>query len=423
MDATPASPVEVVTTRVDALWLGYVFPVDPRWERTLEAAKYAAARALRAGRDPRTGEQLEQVELVDVEIAGLPFEVKGYGGAGLTYLLENDVMQLGIAPTASNGAPVLTARLLASALWATETRVLVEAVRRVADELAADGAELREAVQRVDVCVDFQGWVPSASDFEKFCCPGAPTATVHEESPVEETLEAPRMWKRWNLTGFRFGKGDVVVRLYDKTEEIKSSGKKWMFDVWADNPNGYSPDRPVWRLEVQLRRGFLKEARRIDGRRLESVEETLEALGELWRYVLGHRVRLTLSDRDRLTRSTEHPAWKALRLTDAIDGATAGVPIVRLKQDRITAEELLPKVRGYFAKYGALTGREDLADVAVELAAQVEQLGREREEPFDLLVRQKRGRRAALQAIQADFDARRIETEKRRAALEPPGST
>lgn len=420
MTPNQPNPVRVVASRVDSLWLGYVLPIDPEWERVLEQAKYKAARASRAARDPRTGEQLEEVELVDLTIGGLPWEVKGYGGAGLTYLLENDVAQLGIAPTAANGAPVVTCRLLASALWAAQPFDLVASMRGVATELCAEDGEIREAVQRIDLCADFQGWIPQASDFDKFCCPGAPTSTLHaDDEPLEETLEAPQMWKRWHFTGLRFGKGDVVLRLYDKTEEIKASGKQWMREVWAEGPETFDEEAPVWRLEIQLRRGFLKEARHVDGRVLETVEDVFSALGDLWRYVLEHRVRLTLFDRDRLTRSTEHPAWAALRMTDAIDSADEGVAIVRVRQDRITAEELVPKVRGYLAKFGALTQREDLSDIAVELAALVEQLSIEREEPFPKLVRKKRDRRAAINLVRADFDARRIETMKRRAGPSP----
>ena len=41
---------------------------------------------------------------------------------------------------------------------------------------------------------------------------------------------------------FQFGKGDMVVRIYNKTKELQERGKEWMREVWADAP-GLRPGR------------------------------------------------------------------------------------------------------------------------------------------------------------------------------------
>ncbi len=49
------------------------------------------------------------------------------------------------------------------------------------------------------------------------------------------------------LTGFTFGKGDLVARIYDKTVEIQRRGVSWLPDLWGKDGD----DRSVWRLEFQ----------------------------------------------------------------------------------------------------------------------------------------------------------------------------
>ena len=55
------------------------------------------------------------------------------------------------------------------------------------------------------------------------------------------------------LSGFTFGKDDLVARIYDKTLESAVTGKTWPELLWT----GRAPDLPVWRVEFQYRRPVL----------------------------------------------------------------------------------------------------------------------------------------------------------------------
>ncbi len=64
------------------------------------------------------------------------------------------------------------------------------------------------------------------------------------------------------LTGFSFGKGDYMMRIYNKRHQLNNDASKlWLTLLWVKN--GYPEDvRPsVWRHETQMRRPYLKRFR------------------------------------------------------------------------------------------------------------------------------------------------------------------
>jgi hypothetical protein len=138
------------------------------------------------------------------------------------------------------------------------------------------------------------------------------------------------------FTGFSFGAGCVVSRLYLKTRELKKSGKGWMREVWARDASvgGLAliyRGRPVWRLEFQLRRELLKDAKASDGPAFAQGRVVVEnrqrvephavfarwstaapLLADLWRYLMTDWLELRLPRRAD-TRRTPRQAWVALR--------------------------------------------------------------------------------------------------------------
>lgn len=125
-------------------------------------------------------------------------------------------------------------------------------------------------VSRIDLYADFQGWLPLPEDLGRLVTRSVSKQLYFE--PAQEHHQGHR------LSGFRFGKDQLVARLYDKTLEITSSGKDWMAEVWGPDRR---PEEPVWRLEYQYRRGA------IAGFNLSGVKEVLDQLPDLWRYGLG----------------------------------------------------------------------------------------------------------------------------------------
>jgi hypothetical protein len=54
------------------------------------------------------------------------------------------------------------------------------------------------------------------------------------------------------FSGFTIGSGGPLsARIYNKSLEIKRSGKTWFLQIWQDN--NWDESKPVWRVEFQLR--------------------------------------------------------------------------------------------------------------------------------------------------------------------------
>lgn len=282
---------------VDTLHLFTRFPIALQWAERLKEAKEAAKETERP---------------ILVEVGGLELTVRPYGTAAGAFLLESDLFVVKVAPKPRGEAsPTVSVEIRALALWTrgweVAANIATDAMAALCGravtagegsaERAATERELDVQVTRLDVNLDFQGWVPVPEDLNVSTCRvrkgrrgshfgtewldddgrAAERARVLElaarlkasKSPTEqaeilaelhrvEEPDAPASTygDRRQFTGFSFGRGKVSARLYDKTKEITISRKGWFRKVWS-KATGYDESAPVWRLEFQLRREAL----------------------------------------------------------------------------------------------------------------------------------------------------------------------
>jgi hypothetical protein len=190
---------------------------------------------------------------------------------------------------------------------------------------------------RVDFYADFQGWVPRSEDYDCFV-----TRSRRNTCHITVHYDGRR------FTGFTFGRDAMVARLYDKSLEIKHSGKAWMNEVWGDR---LDPSAPVWRLEFQLRRQVLAECA------LTTPEDVLAQRENLWAYAMQW---LSLRDpAPGATRTRWRVADKWLCLTRS-QGAVAHSPLVRKRIREHDESVLVRGLTGYASSLAAATGVSDL---------------------------------------------------------------
>lgn len=153
-----------------------------------------------------------------------------------------------------------------------------------------------------------------------------------------------------SFQGFMKGGGNYLMRVYNKTKEIKKyPNKSFIEGLWATNKD-YDKTKPVFRIEFQIRREKLKNMV-IDGQVLDGFEIILNNLNNLWGRCLEDFSLRDMSDKDtteimlgfktlkngqkkilefdavrqRFTRSDVHPLWKVIETfnghfkTDKID--------------------------------------------------------------------------------------------------------
>jgi len=103
-------------------------------------------------------------------------------------------------------------------------------------------------LQRIDLATDISGFEYRPIDKFRF----------QSLFKTSEHLEFKEHIQYNRLTGFSFGKGDFMIRIYNKSLEIERSGKQFLKEVWKNNAD-IEDDSVIYRHEVQFRRPYIKE--------------------------------------------------------------------------------------------------------------------------------------------------------------------
>lgn len=127
-------------------------------------------------------------------------------------------------------------------------------------------------ISRLDICIDTDEAEFNQNDINGIVT-YSKSKTIHFVSEIDDINYSGRIF-----TGFTIGRGkSILCRIYDKTREIKKSGKEWFKDIWQSN--SWNEECPVWRVEYQLRRDVLKEFK------INSVLDSFDKLDSLWKYL------------------------------------------------------------------------------------------------------------------------------------------
>ncbi len=197
--------------------------------------------------------------------------------------------------------------------------------------LSSIGGRLQELqVSRVDLCVDLPGL-----DITEFC------DAFWEKRFVTRARFGSVYFRDWKKSGVQIGKGDILLRIYEKALETKRKGLKWEYlckHRYRDNP-----DKAV-RVEIQLRRPVLKE---MGINTYDDYEREKPGIAE---YVLTNWVRLHKNDVDRENRNQdkgeEHPLWTKVREAFKAWTGTVGEIVTRVKRCKAKAKALIKQAIG-----------------------------------------------------------------------------
>jgi hypothetical protein len=326
--------------------------------------------SFRAQLDPERVEQLEQLKTTaqskncpePVTIGGFEFLVQEKGLRTYPYLLKNEDFHIRVAPEAKG--PQLSLRGTSEGLMTYGVDCLYDMMRKATVDL---GMFMEAGLSRLDVTVDFQGFAPTREDDENFVCRAKFRNLIFNGQQLQ-TLQ--------------FGKGLRVVRLYDKSAELLSSGKTWLPAVWRRSNKAYNPEEPVWRFEFQLRREALREL---------GCESAQTAFDNLERLLATGLDWCSLRVPHGVTRSRwlVDPRWEELKqATLALD------PLPRLKKEPNlgNVDPLLGMIKGCVVSIAAKTGETNYetawANIGDMIDARLEQKG----ESFPALVEERRRR-------------------------------
>jgi hypothetical protein len=246
------------------------------------------------------------------------------------FLLSGDLLTLVLNPKAPPPFPTVYAELRSKLLWEVGLDRAVEAaVHAMTATTVAE--ELDIQVTRVDLAVDFQDWIPRPADLDRF------VTRARRDGSFREARD---------FTGFTFGKGDIVARLYDKSAELKKSGKRWFEPLWAKSVS-YNPQAPVWRLEFQLRRGELDSLRDDSGLVLGSWSNLRSNLPGLFARCAKNWLALR-APRTGRTRQRLAPEWSAILEQATFDQLRAPRELFRIEKSQ-NEVRVLGQLAGYLS--------------------------------------------------------------------------
>jgi len=259
----------------------------------------------------------------------LRMEPKAFGGwrwrltcPDFSLVLSGSSSEFGVRPNAQ-------IRLSAFGL---STRQAPDLLAEARDCLDVFGDYRETNVPRVDVCADLQGWMPTIEEMEGVACP-AQYRGIHFAGRTAQT--------------FQYGRGNVLLRVYNKSAELDHSGKTWMPSVWKQC-EGFDPSVPVTRVEAQLRSQAIKE---LGFRRSGDV---IAGAGTIFEWVLREWCQLRVPTGDqKVTRWPEHPVWTLVRSTAATDTSCERA---RHKASMMLLDDASKRLIGLVALMGAHYG-------------------------------------------------------------------
>jgi hypothetical protein len=295
---------------------------------------------------------------------GLELEVLSTGSKKGALLLQSDELVAVLSPTGPKNLPRAYVELKSSMLWRS-WEVAAQKAEGLLRELSVEDATLDVQVSRLDLAVDFCGWAPTPATLEQVIgrvvrrdpmkLPSGERFTTEEvTAAIAEALKKQKRHVQLHqrgrrFTGFTFGGGQLLARLYNKSVELLKSGKAWFVPLWEKaGYRGEVLDGHVWRLEFQLRREPLRTADVMLGDNGDTVElkawaDVKRGLNELWGYLTGKwlTVRLPRTGNERVRL---HPAWKSIKAAQFVDAP-------RGELYRHQAKLQLERCTGAFAGY------------------------------------------------------------------------
>lgn len=243
-------------------------------------------------------------------------------------------------------------------------------------------------ISRLDVCVD-----TDEAQFKMCDISGivtySKTKTMHFLTNVDDINYTGR-----NFTGFTIGRGNTILcRIYDKTKEIIKSGKEWFKEIWQKN--GWKEEKPVWRVEFQLRRKVLKEFS------FDSVEDTFLELDALWKYLTCEWLELRKPVKNvQVSRWQIKTKWQVIQTAVEYDAPA----LIRLKIKKGNLEKLKAQAGGLLISIGAAEFIDDIKGTVESLEDYMIEKLKKKKKKFDneVKIRQKQYMEGMMQCLPAN---------------------
>ena len=137
--------------------------------------------------------------------------------------------------------------------------------------------------QEIHLACDVQGY--RFNFLDKFRFKTRQTSSKIYDDQENELQKNATYFKALNLGSIYYGQGDQLMRIYNKSVQIKTHYEaSFIENVWRLN-NNYDPNKDVWRIEFQIRRKRIKEFFSQYGTLTDS-SNCIASIPDLWTYMI-----------------------------------------------------------------------------------------------------------------------------------------
>jgi len=314
--------------------------------------------------------------------ASLQMQPNGAGHGQWPWMLKTPDIILYVSQGKWNGTGAV--RLSSQYLWTcTSLRDAVALLQTFLMEVF--GQEIHLQPSEIHLCADVAGWsdVTTLDRRINFVSRSRKRAT-HFVPDWDTNLHVNEQSFGLKETGFDFSKrGALSCTIYDKTREMKQSGKEWFTDIWRLHGWNEAEDGPVWRVEFKFKREALHELQL--GDEFWGIEDAFalpKRLPVLWAYAAGHvqggdsneapdgwlRCVVPTIDKNR-ARWPTHPAWKVVQgaFCDELALPEDMGKLVRKRREQHNIQKGLEAIIGYATSLSSWVGN-DLAGPDIDLS-------------------------------------------------------
>jgi hypothetical protein len=294
---------------------------------------------------------------IPLTFRGFNFRILAKGAKTYSYILVSDDMTVKLAKRPSNKMfPEVFVEFRSQLLWRYGH---VEAFRFVSNWIRSWAWGFDDVISRGDLCVDLSG--QHQVEIEHVV---SRARKVKEYFEVEPVTNMEHYYFNKKRTGITIGSGNCLMRIYDKTVEVKKSDKGWFHDLWKEK--GWDGESTVTRVEFQLRREFFKSFG------ITTYEQFLEKMGDIYSYLADDWISVRKPNDD-----VNRSRWPVSELWQDVQGGSSqfGVKHGNLTKRQINEaklERLLPQAVGSYTSAISLmkTGNnEEFAEAASRLLA------------------------------------------------------
>jgi hypothetical protein len=155
----------------------------------------------------------------------------------------------------------------------------INQVQKVIDNYIIDKYSIK--VSEIHLCADIQGYNFNILDLYRIKTRARTKVAIKDET--EDNNQTAVYLTSNQFNSFRYGSSNYMLRIYNKTLEIKKHPEKSYIKrlKWEDNPH-YKETAPVWRIEFQVRRTKLKDMYIENIGQLDGFERVLNNIDSIW---------------------------------------------------------------------------------------------------------------------------------------------